>query len=179
MILKETWCLQLCIITGRMCLKFNYIVRNELLTFQHHMWKLLRIFRHVNLFRCRGSSCYRSRSDCSYSLVPASAGGPPLLPPPFFSCPGQRNRRRLVPVPMTGMCYNSLLWMCMLNTLTWPDITWPDLTCAVVSEVIVCIGSPHSSWGSFIYLFIYSFIFLNFNFFYYIKLKSKTTNFHY
>ena len=30
------------------------------------------------------STCYRFQSDCSYSLVPASAGGPPLLPPPFF-----------------------------------------------------------------------------------------------
>ena len=28
------------------------------------------------------SSCYRFQSDCSYSLVPASAGGSPLLPPP-------------------------------------------------------------------------------------------------
>ena len=63
------------------------------------------------------STCYRFRSDCSYSLVPVSAGGPPLLPPPatdssrtartplypsvqavppyslplFFSCPGWRN----------------------------------------------------------------------------------------
>ena len=28
---------------------------------------------------------------------------------------------------MTGMRYNSLLWMCTLNTLTWLDLTWPDL----------------------------------------------------
>ena len=28
-------------------------------------------------------------------------------------------RRRSVPVPVTGVHYNSLLWMCMLNTLTW------------------------------------------------------------
>ena len=48
------------------------------------------------------------------------------LPPPFFSCPGQRNQRRPVPVPVTGVRYNSLLWMCTLNTLTWPDLTWPD-----------------------------------------------------
>ena len=46
---------------------------------------------------------------------------PPLLPSPFFSCPGQRNWRRSVPVPVTGVRYNSLLWMCTLNTLTWPD----------------------------------------------------------
>ena len=74
------------------------------------------------------SACYRSRLYCSYSLVPASAGGPPLLHSPpyslpsFFSCPWQRNWWRPVPVPMTGMHYNSLLWMCMLNTLTWPDL---------------------------------------------------------
>ena len=29
------------------------------------------------------SSCYRFRSDCSYSLAPASAGGPPYVHPPF------------------------------------------------------------------------------------------------
>ena len=29
-----------------------------------------------------------------------------------------------VPVPVTGVRYNSLLWMCTLNT----DLTWPDLT---------------------------------------------------
>ena len=23
--------------------------------------------------------------------------------------------------------YNSLLWMCTLNTLTWPDLNWPDM----------------------------------------------------
>ena len=36
-------------------------------------------------------------------------------------CRGQRNRRRPVHVPVTGVRYNSLLWMCTLNTLTWPD----------------------------------------------------------
>ena len=41
------------------------------------------------------------------------------------TCPGQRNRRRLVPVPVTGVRYNSLLWMCTLNTLTWPDLVTP------------------------------------------------------
>ena len=30
------------------------------------------------------SACYQLQSDCSYSLVPASAGSPPLLPSPFF-----------------------------------------------------------------------------------------------
>ena len=37
-----------------------------------------------------------------------------------MSCPGQRNRRRPVPVPLTGVRYTSLLWMCTLNILTWP-----------------------------------------------------------
>ena len=36
------------------------------------------------------STCYQFRSDCSYSLVPASAGGTPLLPPTLiFFCPRQ------------------------------------------------------------------------------------------
>ena len=48
----------------------------------------------------------------------------PLLPLTFFfPCPGQRNWRRPVPVPVTGVRYNSLLRMCTLNTLTWPDMT--------------------------------------------------------
>ena len=34
---------------------------------------------------------------------------PPLLPTPLFSCPGQRKRRRPVPVPVIGVRYNSLL----------------------------------------------------------------------
>ena len=38
-------------------------------------------------------------------------------PPPPYS------QRKPVPVPVTGVRYNSLLWMCMLNTLTWPDLT--------------------------------------------------------
>ena len=38
------------------------------------------------------------------------------------SCPGQRNQQRPVPVPVTGVRYNSLLWMCTLNNLTWPDL---------------------------------------------------------
>ena len=25
-----------------------------------------------------------------------------------------------------GVRYNSLLWMCTLNSLTWPDLTWPN-----------------------------------------------------
>ena len=40
--------------------------------------------------------------QCRWSLLT-----PP--PPPFFSCPGQRNQRRPVPVPVTGVRYNSLL----------------------------------------------------------------------
>ena len=31
--------------------------------------------------------------------------------------------RKLVNVPVTGVRYNSSLWMCTLNTLTWPDPT--------------------------------------------------------
>ena len=48
-------------------------------------------------------TCYRPL------LVLASAGGSPIIPhPPICSCPRQRNRRRLAPVPMTGMHYNIL-----------------------------------------------------------------------
>ena len=46
---------------------------------------------------------------------------PPLTPSLlFFPCPGQRSRRWPVPVPVTGVRYNSWLWLCTLNTLTWP-----------------------------------------------------------
>ena len=33
------------------------------------------------------------------------------------------NLWRPVPVPVTDVHYNSLFWMCTLNTLTWPDLT--------------------------------------------------------
>ena len=60
--------------------------------------------------------------DCSYSLVPASAGGPPPLP-----------------VPVTGVRYNSLLWMCTLNTLTWPDLILIKLTLVVGAKPSVSL----------------------------------------
>ena len=42
--------------------------------------------RRGSRFQWPNSACYRFRSDCSYSLVAASAGGSPLLPPsPCFS----------------------------------------------------------------------------------------------
>ena len=41
----------------------------------------------------------------------------PLTPSPFFFLSWTE-----VPVPMTGMRYISLLWMCTINTLTWPDL---------------------------------------------------------
>ena len=37
------------------------------------------------------------------------------------SCPGEWNQRRPVHVPVIGVRYNSLLWICTLNTLNWPD----------------------------------------------------------
>ena len=46
-----------------------------------------------------------------------------LFEPYRFSFLSQRE----VPVPVTGVRYNCMLWMCTLNTLTWPDLTWPDL----------------------------------------------------
>ena len=55
-------------------------------------------------------------------LYPPVQAVPPYSLPPLFSCPGQRNRRRPVPVPVTGVRYSSLLWMCTLNTLTWPAL---------------------------------------------------------
>ena len=65
---------------------------------------------------------HRFRSDCSYSLVPVGAAGPRLSPLSFFSCSGERNRRRPVSVRVTGVRYNNLFLMGTLNTLTWPDL---------------------------------------------------------
>ena len=48
---------------------------------------------------------------------------PPYSLPPFFPVPDRETSKGwLVPVPVTGMHYNILLWMCTLNTLTWPDL---------------------------------------------------------
>ena len=43
-------------------------------------------------------------------------------------------------VPVTGVRYNSLFWMCTLNTLTWPDLTWLDLTSFQVVSRSLTIG---------------------------------------
>ena len=43
----------------------------------------------------------------------------PITPSPLFSVPDRGTGE--------GVRYNSLLRMCTLNTLTWPDLTWPDL----------------------------------------------------
>ena len=75
----------------------------------------------------RGASHPHPATDSSQTartpLYLALQAVPPYsLPSPFFSCPRKRNRQRPVPVPVTGVHYNSLLWMCTLNTLTWPDL---------------------------------------------------------
>ena len=77
-----------------------------------------------------------SRTARTPLYPPVQAVPPYSLPPSFLSYLWQRNRRRSVPVPVTGVHYNSLLWMCMSNTLTWPDLTWPDLVyCSSVGEL--------------------------------------------
>ena len=53
-----------------------------------------------------------SQTACTPLYPPVQA-----VPPPPYSCPPS-------PVPVTGVCYISLLWMCTLNTLTWPDQSW-------------------------------------------------------
>ena len=57
-------------------------------------------------------------------------GFPYSFPPPFLFL-----SRTEVParVPVTGVRYSRLIWMCALNTLSWPD-----LTSSVVSAFIHC-----------------------------------------
>ena len=74
----------------------------------------------------------------------------PLTPSPFFFL--SRNWQRLVPVPMTGVRYNSLLWMCTLNTLTWCDQTWPACfiqTVILSYRAVYVLTKHHINW--FIY----------------------------
>ena len=40
----------------------------------------------------------------------------------WWSCPGQRIGEGRKTVPVTGLRYNSLLWMCTLYTPTWPNM---------------------------------------------------------
>ena len=74
-------------------------------------------------------TCARGRSAYRRSTTRSS---PTRWTLSSFSHSRQRNRLkgRSVPVTVTvtGVRYNSLLWMCTLNTLTWPDLSWPDLT---------------------------------------------------
>ena len=69
------------------------------------------------------------RTACTPLYPPVQAVPPSPL---FVSCPGQRNQWRPVPVPVTGVRYNSLLWMCTLNTLTWPDSVFEERWLALV-----------------------------------------------
>ena len=66
----------------------------------------------------------------TFHLLPTPVGllvlsvPPYSLPPPFFSPSRTKELAKATTlVPMTGIHYNSLLWMCTLNTLTWPDLT--------------------------------------------------------
>ena len=49
---------------------------------------------------------------------------PSPSPPLFFLS----RTEEPVPVLVTDMRYNSLLWIRTLNTLTWPDLTWSDIS---------------------------------------------------
>ena len=48
-------------------------------------------------------------------------------------------------VPVSGMRYNSLLWMCTLNTLTWPDLTWPEGNDVISQDVIPVVDGINSA----------------------------------
>ena len=88
------------------------------------------------------SAYYRHRSDCSYSLVPASAGRRSSSAlPNFVSCPGKRCRRRPVSVSVTGVRYNSLFWMCTLNSLIWPDMKLVSVY-TILNIIFLCVSIP-------------------------------------
>ena len=65
------------------------------------------------------SACYRPRSDCLYSLVPASTGGSPSSLPLSFPIVG----RHLCPWPA---CATTAFLNVHVkrSDLTWPDLTW-------------------------------------------------------
>ena len=52
---------------------------------------------------------------------------------------GQMNRWGSVPVPMTGVCYDSLLWMCTLNTLTCSDL-WLNIVYRITNVIVVWVS---------------------------------------
>ena len=77
-----------------------------------------------NLIHMQGPAYYIFRSDCSYSLVPASAGGSPLLPPSFFL-----SRIEEPAKAGTCACDRRALQQLALNVhIKHSDLTWPDLT---------------------------------------------------
>ena len=85
---------------------------------QHFTTPLPQTFlQHFHTFTSPLPATDSGRTACTPLYLPVQAVPPySLLPPPFF-----------FPVPVIVVRYNSLLWMCTLNTLTWPDLTWPDL----------------------------------------------------
>ena len=79
-------------------------------------------FRNTSNHPLPATDSCRTASTPLYPPVQAAPPPPPYSLPPFLFLSQQRNQQRPVPVPMTGVCYNSLLWMCTLNTVTWPDL---------------------------------------------------------
>ena len=71
--------------------------------------------------------------DIPNSLTPQTTIRLLLIPVGLLVLPCTRQCRRSppLPVPVTGVRYNSLLWMCTLNTLTWPDLILIKLTLVV------------------------------------------------
>ena len=75
----------------------NYHLRGEGITIyggiiicgggNYHLWVGVIICGGGNYHLKPPSACYRFWSDCPYSLVPASVGGHPLLPPPLLPPP--------------------------------------------------------------------------------------------
>ena len=79
---------------------------------------------HILLFWLNptGHAKFHNTSDCLYSLLPASTGDFFFF---FLPVPNRGTGEGLVPVPVTGVRYNSLLGMCTLNILTWPNYRNP------------------------------------------------------
>ena len=93
----------------------------------HHQIIIIIII--INIFLQNDHPATDSDQTARTPLYLPVQAAPLSLTPTLFSCSRQMNRQRSVSVPMTGVRYNSLLWMCTLNTLTWPENNHKYMCC--------------------------------------------------
>ena len=95
------------------------------------------------------SACHWPQSDCWYSLAPASAGSPLLIPfPPFYPVPNRGTGEGWSLCPRQACATTAYSEWWALNSLTWPDLIGKRSPCSGGSGFPLGIWKVlyHMSW---------------------------------